>query len=104
MTSLLIILAMPDDVIARYRDPLRAHFPGVEINTVNHRDKIAPYIAGANIVLTFGAMMSDAVFAKAASLQWVQVLGTGVDRVADSATLGKDVVITNIRGIHGAPV
>lgn len=104
MTSLLIVLAMPDYVIARYREPLAAHFPDVEINAVNHRDKIDPYIARADILLTFGAMMGDEVFQKAKSLQWVQVLGTGVDRVADLPSLGRDVLITNIAGIHGAPV
>jgi phosphoglycerate dehydrogenase-like enzyme len=104
MTSLLIVLAMPDYVIARYREPLTAHFPGIEINAVDHRDKIDPYIGQADILLTFGAMMADEVFQKAANLKWVQVLGTGVDRVADSPSLGRDVIITNIHGIHGAPV
>ena len=104
MTSLLIILAMPDEVIARYRDPLMAHFPELEINAVNHRDKIDPHIARTDILLTFGAMMNDEVFRKAKSLKWVQVLGTGVDRVADSPMLAPEVILTNIRGIHGPPV
>lgn len=98
------MLAMPDYVVARYREPLVARFPEIEINAVDRRDKIDPYIARADILLTFGAMMTDDVFQKAATLKWVQVLGTGVDRVADSPSLGRDVIITNIRGIHGAPV
>jgi D-2-hydroxyacid dehydrogenase (NADP+) len=104
VTSLLIVLAMPDYVIARYREPLTAHFPEIEINAVNHRDKIDPYIARTDILLTFGAMMGDEVFQKGKNLKWVQVLGTGVDRVADSPSLGRDVLISNIAGIHGAPV
>jgi D-2-hydroxyacid dehydrogenase (NADP+) len=104
MTSLLIVLAMPDAVIERYLNPLRAHFPELEINAVNRRDKVDPYIGRTDIIVTFGAMMADEVFRKAASLQWVQVLGTGVDRVADSATIGRNVIVTNVPGIHGAPV
>jgi D-2-hydroxyacid dehydrogenase (NADP+) len=104
MTSLLIVLAMPDDVIARYHDPLCADFPEIEINAVNGRDKIDPYIGRADILLTFGAMMADEVFRKATNLKWVQALGTGVDRIADSPSLGRDVIVTNIHGIHGAPV
>jgi len=104
VTSLLIVLAMPDYVIARYLDPLRAHFPEIEINAVNHRDKIDPYIGRTDILLTFGAMMGDEVFQKAKSLKWVQVLGTGVDRVADSPSLGPDVRISNVHGMHGPPV
>jgi D-2-hydroxyacid dehydrogenase (NADP+) len=104
VTSLLIILAMPDEVIARYREPLARGFPGIEVNAVNHRDKCDPYIARTDILLTFGAMMGDEVFRKAKSLKWVQVLGTGVDRVADAPSLGEDVIVTNMPGIHGAPV
>ena len=34
----------------------------------------------------------------------MQALGTGVDNLIDLPSLPPDVVITNIRGIHGAPV
>ena len=104
MTRVLIVLAMPDEVIARYHDPLAAHFPEIELDAVNHRDKVDPYIAAADVLVTFGAMMGDEVFRKAKSLKWVQVLGTGVDRVADSPSLGENVIVTNMPGIHGAPV
>jgi len=103
MTSLLIVLSMPDEVVARYCEPLKARFPGIEINAVNHRDKIDPYIGRTEILLTFGAMMTDEVYRKAPQLQWVQVLGTGVDKVVDAPTLASHVLVTNMHGIHGAP-
>ena len=37
-------------------------------------------------------------------LKWIQALGTGVDNIVDLPSLGPEVVVTNIRGIHGAPV
>ena len=37
-------------------------------------------------------------------LKWVQALGTGVDNLIDRPVLRKDVIVTNIHGIHGAPV
>ena len=40
---------MPDEVVARYRDRLGRRFPGIEINAVNHRDKIDPYIGRTEI-------------------------------------------------------
>lgn len=103
-TSLLIVLAMPDAVIRRYERPLKARFPEIEINAVNSRDKVDPYIGRARILVTFGAMMADAVFRKAERLEWVQLLGTGVDRVVDSPALRPEVMVTNIHGIHGPPV
>jgi D-2-hydroxyacid dehydrogenase (NADP+) len=104
LTSLLIVLAMPDQVIAAYATALQAHFPGIEINAVNHRDKIGPYIARTEILVTFGAMMGDEVYAQAPKLRWVQALGTGVDRITDQPSLGRHVTVTNVAGIHGAPV
>jgi phosphoglycerate dehydrogenase-like enzyme len=104
VTSLLIVLTMPEELVARFRDPLRAAFPEVEVNAVDGRDKIGPYIDRTDIILTFGTMMNDEVFRRARHLQWIQVLGTGVDRIADSAVLAPEVVITNIPGAHGPPV
>lgn len=103
MTSLLIVLAMPAAVVARYFDRLRAGFPEIEINAVDHRDKIGPYIS-RTILVTFGAMMHDDVYRQAPRLQWVQALGTGVDRITDAPSLGPEVIVTNIRGVHGPPV
>src|SRR5262249_10315977 len=37
-------------------------------------------------------------------LKWIQALGTGVDNIIDLPSLGKEVLVTNVRGIHGAPV
>ena len=37
-------------------------------------------------------------------MKWIQALGTGVDNIVDLPSLGKEVLVTNIRGIHGAPV
>jgi len=37
-------------------------------------------------------------------LKWVPSLGTGTDGITDSPHLGKDVVVTATRGIHGVPM
>ena len=42
--------------------------------------------------------------ARRQKLKWIQALGTGVDNIVDLPSLGKEVLVTNIRGIHGAPV
>ena len=48
--------------------------------------------------------MADHVVRDAPKLKWIQALGTGVDNIIDLPSLGKDVVVTNVCGIHGAPV
>jgi phosphoglycerate dehydrogenase-like enzyme len=48
--------------------------------------------------------MADHVVRDAPKLKWIQALGTGIDNIVDLPSLGKDVLVTNVRGIHGAPV
>ncbi|MEA2936935.1 MAG: hypothetical protein QOC56_439, partial [Alphaproteobacteria bacterium] len=104
MPRLLILLTLPKDVRDYYASQLAQKFPELQIDVVDHASKAPPYMAAADILLTFGPMMNDEVLRDAPRLRWVQALGTGVDGLIDQPSLGKDVVITNIRGIHGEPV
>ena len=104
MANLLILLTLPETVRRQYYDHLRAKFPEVNVNMVDHHSKVAPHIGSADILVTFGPMMSDHVLQEAANLKWIQALGTGVDGIADQPSLRGDVLLTNLHGIHGAPV
>jgi phosphoglycerate dehydrogenase-like enzyme len=88
----------------QYYHGIKAKFPELTVNVVDHHSKVDPYIGSAGILLTFGPMMSGHVLDKAAHLRWIQALGTGVDGIVDQPALGKDVVVTNLHGVHGAPV
>ena len=74
------------------------------INVVGHHNDVGPYIADTDILLCFSPPMADHVVRDAVKLKWIQALGTGVDNIVDLPSLGKEVIVTNIRGIHGAPV
>ena len=104
MPNVLILLTLPKDVRDTYAARLGQKFPELTIDAVDPYSKAPPFMAAAEILLTFGPMMKDEVLHNAPRLRWVQALGTGVDGVLDQPSLGKDVVITNIRGIHGEPV
>jgi len=104
MPRLLILLTLPPQVREQYRARLAARFPELGIDVVDHHSKAAPFIRDADALLTFGPHMKDEVLHGADKLKWVQALGTGVDNLIDLPSLKPDVVLTNIRGIHGAPV
>jgi phosphoglycerate dehydrogenase-like enzyme len=104
MSRLLILLTLPTQVRDQYRTRLAARFPELGIDMVDHHSKTGPFMRNADALLTFGPMMKDEVLHGAEKLRWVQALGTGVDNLIDLPSLPPDVVITNIRGIHGAPV
>jgi D-2-hydroxyacid dehydrogenase (NADP+) len=104
MTNLLILLAMPEPVRNQYRVRMAASFPELNISLVDHHSKVGPHVAAADALLTFAPMLSDTVLQSATRLKWVQALGTGVDNLIDRPCLRKDVIVTNVHGIHGPPV
>jgi D-2-hydroxyacid dehydrogenase (NADP+) len=104
MTNLLILLGLTESVRNQYRDRLKARFPEIAVTLVDHHSKVGPHIATADALLTFTPMMTAKVLEGADRLKWIQTLGTGVDNLIDQPGLGKDVVVTNVRGIHGPPV
>ena len=104
MTNLLILLTLTPELNNQYRDRLKAKFPQLHVDLVDHHSKVGPYIASADILLTFAPRLSDDVLRAGTKLKWVQALGTGVDNLIDRPVLRKDVIVTNIHGIHGAPV
>jgi len=104
MTNVLIVLALPEPVRMQYFNHLKQHFPGVKLDMVDHHTKVDPYVAAAEVLITFGPHVASHVFEKAKNLKWVQALGTGVDGIADQPGLRRDVVLTNMHGFHGGPV
>jgi phosphoglycerate dehydrogenase-like enzyme len=104
MTNVLLVLTLPEPVRKQYFDHLRRTFPQVTIDMVDHHSKVDPYIGGADVLITFGVQVAAHVFDKAKRLKWVQALGTGVDGIVDQPGLAKEVVVTNMHGLHGGPV
>ena len=104
MTNILILAEVHEAMKGRYRAMLLERFPQLTINVVGHHNDVGPYIADTEVLLCFSPPMADHVVRDAPKLKWIQALGTGVDNIVDLPSLGSDVVVTNVRGIHGAPV
>lgn len=71
---------------------------------MDHPSKGDSHIARADILMTFAPMLTDEMVHKATNLKWIQALGTGVDNLVDLPSLRPDIIVTNVRGIHGAAV
>src|SRR5215831_2751304 len=104
MPNVLILTEVQEAMRARYKAMLLERFPQLTINVVGHHNDVGPYIADTDILLCFSPPMADHVVRDAPKLKWIQALGTGVDNIVDLPSLGPEVLVTNIRGIHGAPV
>jgi len=101
MTNLLIMLTLPEVIRNKYYAHLKATFPEVNVNMVDHHSKVGAHIASADVLVTFGAHMSDHVLKEGGKLQWIQALGTGVDGIIGEPSLREDVLVTNMHGLHG---
>jgi D-2-hydroxyacid dehydrogenase (NADP+) len=104
MSNVLILTEVQEAMRARYKAMLLDRFPRLTVNVVGHHNDVGPYIADTEILLCFSPPMADHVVRDAPKLKWIQALGTGVDNIVDLPSLGEEVLVTNIRGIHGAPV
>ena len=104
MPNILILTEAQEAMRSRYKPMLLERFPQLTINVVGHHTDVDPHIADTDILLCFSPPMADHVVRDGKKLKWIQALGTGIDNIVDLPSLGQDVVVTNIRGIHGAPV
>jgi phosphoglycerate dehydrogenase-like enzyme len=104
MPNLLILTEVQESMRARYKAMLLDRFPQLTINVVGHHTQVDPYIGDTDVLLCFSPPMADHVVRDAPKLKWIQALGTGVDNIVDLPSLDKNVIVTNVRGIHGPPV
>ena len=104
MHNVLILTEVQEAMRARYKARLLELFPDLIVNVVGHHTLVDPFIAGTDILLCFSPPMADHVVRDAKKLTWIQALGTGVDNIIDLPSLNPEVLVTNIRGIHGVPM
>ncbi len=102
--NLLIFLTHPEPTRSGYEKYLKPRHPELNITTVGSRDEALKLAPQADILMAFGPQVRKDFFQNTPRLKWVFSLGTGTDGITDSPYLGKDVHVTAVRGIHGAPI
>lgn len=83
-------------------EQLQAAHPDLNFMAVRSIDEAEAKIGEAEIFMSW-ALPRD-IFAGAKRLKWIHSLGTGVNGLADAPSLGRDVIVTATRGIHGTPM
>jgi phosphoglycerate dehydrogenase-like enzyme len=102
--NLLIFLTHPEPTRSGYEKYLAPRHPELAIRTCGTRDEALKHAAWADILMCFGPQAKADFFKDTPKLKWVHSLGTGTDGITDSPYLGKDVIVTATRGIHGVPM
>lgn len=102
--KLLVLLNFPEHVRRQYGEAILAAFPEVDVQVADHHSRVEPHIQDAEILVTFGAHMSDQVLEKGERLRWIQALGTGVDGIVDRPALRPGVLVTSLHGLQSDSV
>ena len=102
--KLLVLLNFPEPVRRQYTRGLAAAFPQLDVEEASHHSSAGSLVADAEILVTFGAHISDAVLEKGERLRWIQALGTGVDGIVDRPALRPGVLVTSLHGLQSDSV
>jgi phosphoglycerate dehydrogenase-like enzyme len=94
-----INLLILDQQAEAYRQALEPLFPELTIRIASHEAAATEEITQAEVLFAFGA--SEPLLRRSATLRWIQCLGTGVDGIGPLSSLGRKVLLTSARGIHG---
>ena len=104
MIKVLLFAELTPAVREIYASSISSAFPDISLATAADRQAAFGHLPEADVLLTFTPLMSDAILQAAPRLKWVQALGVGVDNLIELPSLRPEIIVTNMRGIHGAPV
>ena len=83
-----------------YVKELTPRFPEAEFHAVTSEEELGPHVARMEVLITIWRIADD-LLKQAVNLRWIQVMGTGVNHLFERPSLGKEVIVTSCRGIHG---
>ena len=104
MIKVLLFAELTPAVREVYASSIRSAFPDISLAIAADRQAAFEHLHEADVLLTFTPLMSDGILQAAPRLKWVQALGVGVDNLIELPSLRPEIIVTNMRGIHGAPV
>jgi phosphoglycerate dehydrogenase-like enzyme len=87
---------------ADLRDHVEDALPEVDLELATDHDDARERIPDAEVVIEHG--ITDDLLARADSLEWLQSLSAGVDRYDLDALAERDVILTNVSGVHANPI
>jgi len=100
LLAILFSLKISDDD----KNELKTNYPKQKFIFCENMDEAKEYINEAEVIVTYGNDLNKTLVEQATRLSWVCVLSAGVDELPFEALEKKDIVVTNVRGIHKVPM
>ncbi|RHW33293.1 D-2-hydroxyacid dehydrogenase [Neobacillus notoginsengisoli] len=87
----------------KLQNEIQAEFPEHEFHFC--KMKSAGSLAEeAEIYVTYGEDLDNSYIEKAKNLKWIMVMSAGMDRMPFEECAKRDILVTNVRGIHKIPM
>ncbi len=87
---------------ADLRDHVEDALPEVDLELATDHDDARERVPDAEVVIEHG--ITGDLLARADALEWLQSLSAGVDRYELDALAERDVILTNVSGVHANPI
>ncbi len=95
-----VIKRVPEEI----KNRLRNNFEQVEFHFCHGMEEGRPLLAEADVLITYGEDVTPEVIGEAVKLKWIMVLSAGMDKLPFEEIEKRNIVVTNVRGIHGKPM
>lgn len=84
------------------KQPLVAEFPQVdfEFDAMLDMEKLA----NADVLVTYGEDLNEAHIEQADKLKWIFVASAGIEKMPAKAIAKRNIIVSNVRGIHKKPM
>lgn len=84
------------------KEELIKKFPELTIRYTQKGETIA--VENADVLVTYGTDVDGALLDRATSLKWIMVASAGVDKMPLSEIAERNIIMTNVSGIHKTPM
>lgn len=84
------------------RKPLVEEFP--QCDFVFENGLSTDELQKADVLVTYGEDLNDANIQYATKLKWIFVASAGVEKMPAQAIIDRDILVSNVRGIHKTPM
>lgn len=88
----------------KHHERLQADYSDLSFRFCNNMKEAKDHLSEAEVLVTYGSDLTPELIAKAANLKWIMVMSAGMDKMPFKEIKEKNIVVTNVRGIHKIPM
>lgn len=100
----MIVLSTIEDLSSKIKEELIRDFESVEFKFCKGMDEGQRFLEVAEILITYGNDLTSSLIQSAGNLKWVMVMSAGLDNMPVDEIVKRNIVVTNVRGIHKIPM